>query len=132
MKTIEQQIEVLTSLPNDWNGYGSWAPNDAAGTLACNVLHLLVCLDVVPSRVVPSAEGGIGIYLPRPDDGYVLVECMNTGEVVVGRSDRKGHIWIWSTLSRIYDAIAKIGEAMPPNDDATVIQPVYAHDVHAT
>lgn len=71
----------LTQLQDNWDSYGAPAPNDQAATNAERVLRLLQYFELSIARVLPSAEGGIGICFAQ-HDSYADVECSNDGEII--------------------------------------------------
>ena len=75
---------------DNWDGYGAPAPNRVAIRAAQRVLDALKQAGLKPGGVVPSAEGGVGIFFSR-DHCYADFECFNDGDVLVGMSDRSGH-----------------------------------------
>ena len=90
-----ERLEELRRLPQNWNGRGAEAPNDAAIRAAVSVV---VRLDRRPaSRIVASASGGITLYFFRDGetDGHAArrfasIDCLNTGERIAMLSDRAG------------------------------------------
>ena len=97
-----KQLDELDALEPDWNGYGSMPPNATAIEHSRVVLECLDDLGHVPSRVVASADDGVGIYITR-GARYAVLECMNDGDVVVGTSDRQGNIATRETGSTVPD-----------------------------
>src|SRR5271155_184646 len=58
--SAKRRVALLTRLMNDWDSYGAPAPSISA---AANALRILDRLhdELTLARVLPSAEGGIGI-----------------------------------------------------------------------
>jgi hypothetical protein len=70
-------------------------PSDLARRLSEVVLRALRLSDLSPTRVVPSAEGGIAFVFCR-HDRYADIEIFNSGEVLAVTSDRKGEPTVWA------------------------------------
>ncbi len=77
LRELERQLAALRDTPNDWDGYGSPAPNSIAIETAGVVLRSVVASGFAPKRVVVSADGGIGIALGSRS----TLEVNNDGEV---------------------------------------------------
>jgi hypothetical protein len=75
-----QQLNGLSQLELNWNGYGSAAPNANAFTTAQNVLMLLFEMDFGPTRLLPCAEEGISFSFDKANR-HAILECYNDGEV---------------------------------------------------
>lgn len=91
LRALFKKIGELRKLEHDWNGYGSEPPNLTAESHAQIVVDCLFELDISPERIIASAENGIGIYVKKAKR-YAIIECLNDGEIVIGLSDRQGHI----------------------------------------
>jgi len=79
------RLQGTSTLRHDWDTYGADAPNDAARQSAGRVLDLLEEYLLPPSRVAPSAEGGIALlFLGGNSDGEKRagIELYNMGEAV--------------------------------------------------
>jgi hypothetical protein len=87
-----EYIEEMRSLHDDWNGYGSEAPNPFAIDFAKQIV--LSAKAIVPTRVVASAQGGVGICFSSAEK-YGDIECLNTGEILATVSDGKGIPEVW-------------------------------------
>jgi hypothetical protein len=102
-------VEDTRSLCEDWNGYRSEPPSELARELAKGVV-LTAASVIVPDRVAPSAQGGIGICFYRGNK-YADIECFNTGEILATVSDGSGRPQIWEVKPReIRGALEKIGQ----------------------
>ncbi|NQU08600.1 MAG: hypothetical protein HQ583_08565 [Candidatus Abyssubacteria bacterium] len=77
------ELGEMGNLSDNWNGYGSEAPNEIALGTAENILHCLqqMEIDLEPDSVVPSAEDGIGIVFSN-GNRQALIECSNEDEIV--------------------------------------------------
>jgi hypothetical protein len=58
---FQKQLKSMRNLQNDWNGYGSSAPNSISIRNSQTVLDILHILNFSPISMVPSAEDGIAI-----------------------------------------------------------------------
>jgi hypothetical protein len=76
-----RSVHDLTKLRPNWDSYGAPAPNGTSTENAIRVLNLLESLNLDPTRILPSAEGGVGICFVR-EDRYADIECSNEGEVI--------------------------------------------------
>lgn len=76
-----RSVQALAKLRPNWDSYGAPAPNGRSIANAIRVLHLLESLNFDPTRILPSAEGGVGICFVR-EDRYADIECSNEGEVL--------------------------------------------------
>jgi hypothetical protein len=63
-----------------WDTYGGEPPNETARMLAAKVLTALEYEALPPSRLLPSAEGGIALAFAQ-GDGRAEIEIYNTGEI---------------------------------------------------
>lgn len=90
-----RQIDLLTELEFDWNGYGSEPPNSTAAENAKSVIEALVESLEYPDKIAPSAENGIAIYWYHLNK-YALIECYNDGTILAGISDRDGYCDSWN------------------------------------
>lgn len=86
-------IENLRGLPRDFNGYGSDSPTSESIRLATAIV-LRASKVIEPSRVVPSAQGGIVIYFVRGRKSGDI-ECLNSGDVVATLSDGRNLPEVW-------------------------------------
>ena len=80
------KIASMTQLKAGWNGYHAPPPSAKAIGMAENFLDLLLGIDIKPSRLAPSAVGGVGITR-RKNDRRVYVEFFNNGRIFALFSD---------------------------------------------
>lgn len=106
-----QLLSSLLALKDDWNGYGSPAPNSVAHQNARRVIEELHQLGRSSDRIAPSADGGIEIYLSR-NKNYCSIECFNDGTIVGGTSDRAGRIQTWSSSTEASELGPRIQESL--------------------
>jgi hypothetical protein len=72
------QLGAFTQLNDGWNGYSAPAPNAAAIAAAGLFLNLMRQEHFPPTRIAPSAMGGVGITR-RQGERKVYVEFYNDG-----------------------------------------------------
>ncbi len=80
------KIASMTQLKEGWNGYHAPPPSPKAIGMAENFLAQLLGMDIEPSRLAPSAGGGVGITR-RKNDRRVYVEFFNNGRIYALFSD---------------------------------------------
>ena len=76
----QQNVLNLSGLKDGWDSYAAPPPNRTAIQKALHILDLLDMPDLLGVRILPSAEGGVGICFVR-GDRYADLECSNDGEV---------------------------------------------------
>jgi hypothetical protein len=106
------RIRTLALLNKDWDSYGAEAPGPRAINNALRIVDLLEFTDAVPSRILASAEGGVGICFEK-EDKYADIECTNTGEFLGVRyegAQMPRLIEITGTDSSLRKAIQEIQE----------------------
>lgn len=80
------KLEQLRGLADDWNGYGTLAPSEAAIVTAKAFLSKVLGSGSEPSRLAPSVTGGVGITHKKLRR-RVYVEFFNDGDVCALFSD---------------------------------------------
>ncbi len=78
---LREQLIPITYLKPNWDSYGAEPPNEKARTKAAQILSNLEVAALLPTRLVPSAEGGVGFCFVEADR-YADIECLNTGEIL--------------------------------------------------
>jgi len=111
---LQNQLKSFQNLQNDWNGYGSSAPNSIAIRNSQTVLDILHILNFAPSSIVPSAEDGIAISFAK-GKRRAIIECYNDGNIAAAMYviDSEPLVWnvgiseedITESINRIYDFI---------------------------
>jgi hypothetical protein len=89
-ETWEQQLASCKLLKDGWNGYTAPAPSERAIKLAAILLDSMRNGEVAPTRVGPSAMGGVAVTR-KVGDRKVLVELYNDGRVFALFSDRRSN-----------------------------------------
>lgn len=80
------RLRELGALENNWDTYGSPAPNGRALGTAAKALQQLHSLKVRPDRLAPSTEGGVVISFFE-GQRYADIEFFNSGEIAAIVSD---------------------------------------------
>jgi hypothetical protein len=84
------KLEHMRKLKAGWNGYSAQPPSHSAIVTAKSFLYALLDERSEPSRVAPSAEGGVGVT-HKGKRRRVYVEFFNDGQVLALFSDGKSH-----------------------------------------
>jgi hypothetical protein len=91
---FKRQAKLLTqlsSVPDDWNGYGSPAPSTEAIGIAKAILNTLWTERLLPRRVLPSAEGGVALVFSSANENRAVIETLNSNEAFILVYDRGGN-----------------------------------------
>jgi hypothetical protein len=109
------QLASLRGLKDGWNSYTAPRPAETAIRNAEAFLEEMRKADYEPTRLAPSAMGGVAVT-PRQGDGKVLVEFYNDGRVYALFPDR--------------GAAAMDVKPVPPESFATFVATMrgYLHD----
>jgi len=78
-RALRAQLAALRLLEVGWDGYHAPTPNTTAIASAKIGLETLRGLNVIPTAVIPSAEGGVGICF-TDQRYYAHIEFDNSGE----------------------------------------------------
>jgi hypothetical protein len=89
MTTWEEKLDRFRDLKPGWNGYTAPPPSPVAITQARAFLDQLLHARREPSRVAPSAVGGVAIT-QKTRERKVYVEFLNAGQVLALFSDGVG------------------------------------------
>lgn len=86
-------IRLGNLMPN-WNSYGADPPHPKTIGTARRLLKALRDIDLSPTKVLASAEGGVGIIFDEPGR-YAVIECLNSGDIValIARGDDEPDVW---------------------------------------
>lgn len=76
-----RKLAKLSTLRTNWDSYGADAPSIDAIASARRVLGVLLELDLEPTSVDPSAEGGICISFTTKNR-YGDIECFNSRQIL--------------------------------------------------
>jgi len=94
LRVDDAVIDSFRRLGNDWNGQGSEVPNNHAVFCSHRALETFHSFGLLPVRIAPSAEGGVGFVFGRGIK-VATVEYLNSGEAVAVTSDGAGNITAW-------------------------------------
>jgi hypothetical protein len=84
-------LSQLSSVPDDWNGYGSPAPSAEAIGTARTILAILWTERLLPRRVLPSADGGVALVFSSANENRAVIETLNSSEAFILAYDRSGN-----------------------------------------
>jgi len=99
------------------------APSEIAIAWGNLVLRAFEKEGLVPSRVVASAEGGIGVCFVV-ENSYADIECLNTGEILGVITNRNDRPLVWdvgqdrNSIERACSKIAQFFQLEAPQKDA--------------
>ena len=91
---LTRRFDVIEQLEPNWDGDEAAAPNDLAKLRARRILALLDEVQLEPTAIMPSVEGGIGItfvYGRRRGS----IELLNSGEMVAAYYEGLGEPQVW-------------------------------------
>lgn len=94
LQEFESSFRGLEELETDWNGYDSAPPSSLSLQRAQGFLNALAAMRFRPTRIVPSAEGGVAVIF---SDGrrYGDVEFFNRGAIVGATYTGRNEPDIW-------------------------------------
>jgi hypothetical protein len=114
-RDLQEQIERMIDLRQNWDTYGAEPPNDDTMSFASELLVLLDTREFLPSDVVASAEGGVALSFTAPNR-YADIEILNSGEILAVTFTRQREPIVWEVrknkediiqaIERIYDHIS--------------------------
>lgn len=119
-RVMGRYCDAFNSLDMD-EGSDFSAPTEESIDRAWKLYCQLNIRNVLPTKILPSPEGGVGICFCI-NGRYADFECFNTGETLVGMSDRRGKIEVFAVDPRnekeVDDVISRIGQFLRPVQDA--------------
>src|SRR5208337_879542 len=83
---LRSSLHACATLPDNWDSYGAAKPAKHSVEVADRFLQRLFAELFMPSRVVPSAEGGMALYFNN-DNKTAYVEYRNSGKVILAMFD---------------------------------------------
>jgi hypothetical protein len=113
----EKHFAALSELffPDSWD-YDFDKPEREALHFSYLTLEVLDDMSFEPIKVLPSAEGGVGIVLAISDKICADIECFNSGEilaVISGKTRASIDVWeVEKTPEGIRETLEKIKEAI--------------------
>jgi hypothetical protein len=110
-------LENMRGSHVDWKAEGIEPPNALSRLNAVRVLEVAGDLEIEPTYVAVSADGGIGICFKK-NGLYGDIECFNTGEMWAIFSDRVNAAQTWqldNTVPKISQALVTIDFKLNPD-----------------
>ena len=86
----DRELNRISQMEADWDSYGAEPPSAAAIHTSREILMQLAGDLILPSTIVPSAEGGVSIYFIA-DNKTAYVESYNEGPQVLVMYDDEGN-----------------------------------------
>jgi hypothetical protein len=90
----QKDLNDMSDLSWNWDTYGADPPAPQTINQALELLVHLEQRSFAPTRVVPSAEGGVAVLFTR-GDRYADIEFLNTGEVLAVTYAGKAEPDVW-------------------------------------
>jgi hypothetical protein len=112
LQTIEAKLSSMRTLSDNWNGYGSAAPNRDAIRNAEGVINILHQKGYEAHRISPSADEGIAISFLK-GERYAFIECYNDGDIAAAVFQKQGEPVTWDcggSDSELTETIERIFE----------------------
>jgi len=105
-----ETLRTLADEPYTWGDPDEERPNEWARYYAQTALITSLAINLLPTRIIPSAEGGVTITFYN-GDRYADIECFNSGDILAmtKRGSERADIWP-VRLERISDALGRIDE----------------------
>ncbi len=85
-QSFYKKLRNFSRLNKGWDSYDAETPNLLAIAKTRLILEKLEQLNLVPTDVCPSVEGGASIYFIKGNK-YADFECFNSGEILAGISN---------------------------------------------
>jgi hypothetical protein len=85
----ERELDRFSAMEADWDSYGAEPPSTDAIQLSREILKELANALILPSTIVPSAEGGVSIYF-MTGDRTAYIENYNEGSQALVMYDQQG------------------------------------------
>jgi hypothetical protein len=86
----EGALDRISGMERDWDSYGAEPPGANAIRASKEILQELAGALILPSTIVPSAEGGVSIYF-MTGHRTVYVESYNQGSQALVMYDQNGN-----------------------------------------
>jgi hypothetical protein len=86
----EGELHRISSMERDWDSYGAEPPRANSIRASREILEDLAGALILPSTIVPSAEGGVSIYF-MTGNRTAYVESYNQGSQVLVMYDQQGN-----------------------------------------
>lgn len=85
----EGALDRISNMEGDWDSYGAEPPGASAIRATKEILQDLAGALILPSTIVPSAEGGVSIYF-MTGHRTVYIESYNQGSQTLVMYDQDG------------------------------------------
>jgi len=85
---LQEKIRQFRELRDGWDSYGAPAPQPSTIENVGKVLALLEPFDLLHTKLIPSAEGGVAVFFSNGTKRAYL-EFQNSGDVVLAMYDRQ-------------------------------------------
>ncbi len=86
----ERELDRISNMEPDWDSYGAEPPSDNAIRATRETLKELAGDLLLPSAIVPSAEGGVSIYF-MSGNRTAYIETYNQGSQALVMYDQQGN-----------------------------------------
>jgi hypothetical protein len=120
-------LSALLTTETNWNSYGAAPPTAAAIDYARSVLAILGTRLLAPSRILPSADGGVSLIFSSERPTRAVIECLNDGEHLLVLYDLAGRVetfeWPTDQLKSQVALVDKLKSHLRSNGLATSSQP---------
>jgi hypothetical protein len=83
------ELDRISNMESDWDSYGAEPPGADAIRASREILTELAGALILPSTIVPSAEGGVSIYF-MSGDRTAYIETYNQGPQALVMYDQHG------------------------------------------
>ncbi|HYM10162.1 MAG TPA: hypothetical protein VEU62_05505 [Bryobacterales bacterium] len=90
----QERLAELSRLSPDWDSYGAEPPSHVAIAASRRILGALRRRAMLPTRILASAEGGVGICFVE-GDRYAHIECLNSGDISAVMYQARGDPTVW-------------------------------------
>jgi hypothetical protein len=86
----EGALDRISNMERDWDSYGAQPPGASAIRASKEILRELASALILPSTIVPSAEGGVSIYFIT-GNRTIYLESYNQGSQALVMYDQNGN-----------------------------------------
>jgi hypothetical protein len=83
---LHSSLDTCATLADNWDSYGAAKPEKHSVEAVGRFLQRLFAELFMPSRVIPSAEGGVAVYF-NGENKTAYLEYRNSGEVILAMFD---------------------------------------------
>lgn len=91
---LRERLERTANLSDGWDTYDAERPSDLARSLAGRVLDALESARLIPSHLMPSAEGGIAFSFVDGEN-RAEIEVYNSGEIAAATYTNRSEPIVW-------------------------------------